>query len=77
MSNDWISPRKQKAESDKFCQDSCIRGYHAYNEIWTEVLGEVTLTERELFYIADHIAVAVKKHCGEIVKHLLHYAACL
>ena len=49
----------------------------AYNEIWTEVLGEVTLTERELYNIADRIAVAVKKHCGEIVKHLLHYAACL
>ena len=51
-------------------QDSCIRGYHVYNEIWTAVLGEVLITERELHNVADRYAVAVKKHSGETVGHL-------
>ena len=51
-------------------QDSCIRGYHVYNEIWTAVLGEVLLTQRELHNVTDRYAVAVKKHSGETVGHL-------
>ena len=34
------------------CLDSCIRGYHVYNEIWTAVLGEVLITDRELHNVA-------------------------
>ena len=51
-------------------QNSCIRGYHIYNEIWTVVLWEVLITERELHNVADRYAVAVKKHSGETVGHL-------
>ena len=50
--------------------DSSIRGYHVYNEIWTAVLGEVLLTERELRNVVDRYAVAVRKHSGEIVGYL-------
>ena len=50
--------------------DSCVRGYHVYDEIWTAVLGEVLITERELHNVADRYAVAVKKHSGETVGHL-------
>ena len=39
-------------------------------EIWTAVLGEVLITERELHNVADCYAVAVKKHSGETVGHL-------
>ena len=45
-------------------QDSCICGYHVYDEMWTVVLGEVLITERELLNMADRYAVAVKKHSG-------------
>ena len=51
-------------------KDSCIRGYHVYNETWTVVLGEDLLTERELHNVADCYAIAVKKHSGETVGHL-------
>ena len=54
----------------EFRMDSCVRGYHVYDEIWTAVLGEVLITERELHNVADCYAVAVKKHAGETVGHL-------
>ena len=54
----------------KIRQDSCIRGYHVYNEIWTAVLGEVLLTQRELHNVTNCYAVAVKKYSGETVGHL-------
>ena len=50
--------------------DSCVHGYHVYDEIWTAVLGEVLITERELHNVADRYAVTVKKHSGETVGHL-------
>ena len=51
-------------------QDSCVLGYHVYNEIWTAVLGEVLETEEELQNVTDRYAMAVKKHTGETVGHL-------
>ena len=54
----------------ELCQDSCICGYHVYNEIWTAVFWEVLITERELHNVAYHYAVAVKKHSGETVGNL-------
>ena len=51
-------------------QNCCIHGYHVYNEIWTAVLGEVLITERDFHNMADCYAVAVKKHSGETVGHL-------
>ena len=62
-------------------KDSCIRGFHICNELWTAVLGEVLLTQRESHDVADLYAVAVKKHSGETVGHLPRkyqdYVACL
>ena len=54
----------------EFHIDSSVRGYHIYNEVWTTVLGEVLITERELYNVADRYAVAVKKHSDETVGHL-------
>ena len=50
--------------------DSCVCNYHIYDEIWTAVLGEILITERELHNMADRYAVAVKKQSGESMKHL-------
>ena len=36
-------------------QDSCIRGYHVYNEIWTAVLGEVLITEN--VFTISHVTI--------------------
>ena len=41
-------------------KDSCICGYHVYNETWTTVLGEVLLMERELHNMTDRYAVTIK-----------------
>ena len=43
----------------KFRMDSCIQGYHVYEEIWTAVFGEELYTEREIGYIVDRYAVAM------------------
>ena len=61
--NNWVLPREQM----ELCLDSCICGYHVYNEIWTVVLGEVLITERELYNVVDRYAVAMKKYSGETV----------
>ena len=53
--------RKLKATME-LCLNSYINDYHTYNEIWTAVMGEVLLTNRELHNEADSYAVAVKKH---------------
>ena len=47
--------------------DSCIHDYHIYDEKWTAVLREVLLTKRASHNMADHYAVAVKKHFGKTV----------
>ena len=57
------------AKTMEFCMDSCIRGYHVYEEIWTAVFGELN-TEREIGNNVDQYAVAVKKDSGETVGHL-------
>ena len=38
--------------------DSCIQGYHVYEEIWTAVFGEL-YTEREIGNVVDRYASAV------------------
>ena len=58
------------AETMEFRMDSCIRGYHVYEEIWTAVFGEQLYTEREIGNVVDRYAVAVKKDSGETVGHL-------
>ena len=58
------------AERMEFRIDSCIQGYHAYEEIWTVVFGEEFNTEREIGNIVDWYAVAVKKYSSETVGYL-------
>ena len=49
--------------------DSCVRGFHVYQDIWTPVLHEELDCERERGNIEDLYAVAVKKN-GHIVGHI-------
>ena len=65
-----------------FCLNSCVRGYHVYNETWTTIFGEILCTERELHNVVDRYAVAViKADSGETVGHVVRkfqdYAICL
>uniref|UniRef100_A0A1X7UN36 HIRAN domain-containing protein n=1 Tax=Amphimedon queenslandica TaxID=400682 RepID=A0A1X7UN36_AMPQE len=53
----------------KFEVPSYIRGYHVYHEVWSSVLEENLLCERERNNSNDQYAVAVKKD-AEIVGHL-------
>uniref|UniRef100_A0A1X7TG99 Ubiquitin-like protease family profile domain-containing protein n=1 Tax=Amphimedon queenslandica TaxID=400682 RepID=A0A1X7TG99_AMPQE len=49
--------------------DSCVRGFHVYQDIWTPVLHEELDCERERGNIEDLYAVAVKKN-GHVVGHI-------
>ena len=50
--------------------ESYIRGYHAYEDIWTPTTGEeLVVLRRKPDNMKDHLAVAVIKD-GEIVGHV-------
>ena len=40
---------------------SCVRGYHAYQNVWDAAIGEILTCEMEPSNSQDHYAVAVKK----------------
>ena len=46
---------------DSYEQDSCIPGYHIYQNIWTAEVDEHSVCERELLNSSDRYAVAVLK----------------
>ena len=54
---------------DTHAVDSCVRGFHVYNDRWTPVLGEVIMCEVEDGNTSDTYAVAIKKG-GEIIGHV-------
>ena len=54
---------------EEFEKESCVRGYHVYNEIWVAALGEQLGCQRELENPSDHYAVAVVKN-ATIIGHL-------
>ena len=55
----------------EFVVSSRIRGYHVYRTVWTAVLGEELLCERETGNVVDRYTVALKKPgSGVIVDHL-------
>ena len=54
---------------DTHAVDSCVRGFHVYNDRWTPVLGEVLMCEVEDGNTSDTYAVAIKKG-GEINGHV-------
>ena len=47
--------------ASEFTVESCVRGYHVYQERWTAVIGEVLSCRREPGNASDPIAVAVMK----------------
>jgi len=54
---------------------SHIRGYHACEEIWTPVIGELLLLRWEPSNCKDNRAVAVVRD-GDVVGHLLYITLC-
>ena len=54
----------------KMIVSSCIQGYHVYGEVWTAVMGEQLLCEREPGNMVDRYAITVKKDLGVTVGHL-------
>ena len=54
-------------------EDSCIRGYHLYQAIWTAVVGECLVCQREPLNSSDRYAVAVLKDdvvVGHLPRHM-------
>ena len=49
--------------------ESCVRGYHVYQSVWTPTIGEELQCVREPTNIIDRYAVGVTKD-GKIVGHL-------
>ena len=41
--------------------DSCVHGFHVYQDIWTPVMGEILVCRRETTNVEDRYAVAVYK----------------
>ncbi len=48
-------------ERASFSVEAMVRGYHAYKDIWTAVVGEDLLCQRERANPRDQFAVAVLK----------------
>ena len=55
---------------DSYEQDSCIRGYHIYQSIWSAEVDERFVCEKEPLNPSDRYAVAVLKD-NVVVGHLL------
>ena len=51
--------------------DSCVRGFHVYQDIWTPVMGEILVCRRETTNVEDRYAAAVYKS-EEVVGHVPH-----
>ena len=56
-------------------KESCIRGYHIYQELWAAAIGEDLACQWERRNAADPHAVAVIKD-GTIVGHLPRRLSC-
>ena len=62
--------------AEEFKTNSCIRGYHVYQERWVPVIGERLECKRESGNPRDRYAVAVCKG-DEIVGHVPRYISTL
>ena len=56
--------------------ESCVRGFHIYQNVWTPVVGEVLGCRRETTNTEDRYAVAVYKS-EEVVGHVPRKISCL
>ena len=54
-----FSDPKIELAMERFCIDSCVRGYHVYSDIWSASVGEELPCEREDGNSADPFAVAI------------------
>ena len=54
-----IHVTKIELAMERFCIDSCVRGYHVYSDIWSASVGEELPCEREDGNSADPFAVAI------------------
>ena len=54
---------------ERFCVESCVRGYHIYKDIWEASIGEELPCQRESGNRADPFAVAVVRS-GVTVGHI-------
>jgi hypothetical protein len=51
----------QAQDQQKFQFESCVRGHHIYQDIWTPSSVEVLICCREIYNTKDSYAVAVKR----------------
>ena len=56
--------------------ESCVRGFHIYQDVWTPAVGEVLGCRRETTNTEDRYAVAVYKS-EEVVGHVPRKISCL
>ena len=56
--------------------DSCIRGYHVYQDTWLATDGETLDCVREFYNRSDPFSVAVKKDV-EVVGHVPRHYSCV
>ena len=49
--------------------DSCVSGFHVYQDVWTPIIVEVLACRRETTNIEERYAIAVNK-MEEVVRHV-------
>ena len=65
-------------ESAEKYNDTCVRGFHVYKDVWRPVIGEELRCQREEDNPRDPYAVTVTKSCTgvvgvEVVGHVPRY----
>ena len=56
---------------------SCVRGYHVYQNVWTSYVGEVLSCAKEPANPEDPYAVATKTTSGTVVGHVPRSLSCI
>ena len=56
---------------------SCVRGYHVYQNVWTSYAREVLSCAKEPRNPKDPYAVAIKTASGTVVGHVPHSLSCI
>ena len=65
----YVATCGKKRSTAVYKMESYVQGYHIYKDIWTAMIGEDLLCEREPFNVVDRYAVAVLKD-DTIVGHI-------
>ena len=58
---------------DEYVTDTCVRGFHVYQDIWSQVIGEELPCEREEDNDKDRYAVVIIEPSVWIVEHVPRY----